>query len=147
MNCPKCLYSTKVIDSRDAEEWKEVRRRRQCEKCNYKFTTYERIEITRFFVIKSHNKKELYDRNKLITSIMKSLNKTDISLNKINEMVSNLETWWLKNKNWITTKRIGKEIMNSLKEINKVAAIRYASVYLSFKDKKDFLDFINYEIN
>lgn len=147
MKCTKCWSSTRVIDSRDVENSKEVRRRRQCEKCWYKFTTYEKPEITRFVVIKSSWWKELYDRDKLIKSIIKAANKTDFSLKEINNIVSELELSWMKNKNGITSKRIWKDIIEELKNINKVAAIRYASVYLSFKDEKDFIKFIQDEID
>lgn len=146
MRCPKCWSSTKVVDSRDLETANEVRRRRQCEKCGYKFTTYEKASITRFIVIKSSWWKELYDKDKLINSIEKAVNKTDIDLQKINDMLSELELSWMKNKNWVTSKRIWKDVMEELKSINKVAAIRYASVYHSFKDEDDFINFIDKEI-
>ena len=142
MKCPKCWFSTRVIDSRDLESSNEVRRRRQCEKCGYKLTTYERPEITRFIVIKSSWEKQLYDRDKLMDSIMKAINKTDVSIQEINAMVSELELSWMKNKNWITSKRIWKDIIDKLKHINKVSAIRYASVYYSFSDEEDFIEFI-----
>jgi len=146
MRCPKCWSSTKVVDSRDLENANEVRRRRHCEKCGYKFTTYEKPSITRFIVIKSSWWKELYDKDKLINSIEKAVNKTDIDLQKINDMLSELELSWMKNKNWVTSKRIWKDVMEELKSINKVAAIRYSSVYYSFKDEDDFIKFIDKEI-
>ena len=142
MRCPKCWFSTKVIDSRDLENANEVRRRRQCEECWYKFTTYEKPEITRFTVIKSSWWKQMYDRDKLVGSIIKAVNKTDISLQDINDIISELELSWMKNKNWVTSKRIWKDIIEKLKDINKVAAIRYASVYHSFKNENDFIEFI-----
>jgi transcriptional repressor NrdR len=80
MLCPKCGYSTKVIDSRDVEDGKETRRRRECEKCKYRFTTYEKLTITKFMVIKSNGDKVLFDRNKLEKSIIKAINKTDIDI-------------------------------------------------------------------
>lgn len=146
MRCPKCNSSTKVVDSRDLENANEVRRRRQCEKCWYKFTTYEKASITRFTVIKSSWWKELYDKDKLINSIEKAVNKTDIDLQKINNILSELELVWMKNKNWVTSKRIWKDVIEKLKDINKVSAIRYASVYYSFKDEDDFIKFIQNEI-
>jgi len=146
MRCPKCSYSTRVVDSRDLENVNEVRRRRVCEKCWYKFTTYEKPEITRFVVIKSLWKKEIYDRDKLINSIQKAINKTNVSIQDINDIVSDLEIDWMKNKNWVTSKRIWKDIIEKFKNINKVAAIRYASVYHSFKDEDDFIEFIQKDI-
>jgi len=142
MLCPKCGYSTKVVDSRDVENGKETRRRRECEKCSYRFTTYERLAITRFMVIKSNWEKMLYDRNKLERSILKAINKTDVDIWQIENMISSLEFEWMKNKQWVTSKRIWKDVMDDLKELSYVASIRYASVYYWFKDKEDFKSFI-----
>ncbi len=143
MLCPKCAGSTKVIDSRDIEEWKETRRRRECENCEYRFTTYERLSITRFMVIKSNNEKVSYDRNKLEKSIIKAINKTNIDIWQIEKMLSDLEFEWMKNKQWITAKRIWKDVIYRLKQISTVASIRYASVYYWFKTKKDFQTFLD----
>jgi len=142
MLCPKCGYSTKVIDSRDVEDGKETRRRRECEKCKYRFTTYEKLTITKFMVIKSNWDKVIFDRNKLEKSIIKAINKTDIDIWQIEDMISNLEFEWMKNKKWISSKRIWKDIITKLKHLSYVASIRYASVYYWFKTKEDFQKFI-----
>ena len=142
MNCPKCKSSTKVIDSRENYNGKEIRRRRQCESCWYKFTTYERPEITRFVVIKSNGEKQPYDREKLEDSLIKAITKTDIDVKKLDEMLTELELDWMKNKNWVTAKRIWKDVLEKLEQLDEVAAIRYASVYYWFKNKEDFLWYI-----
>jgi len=146
MFCPKCQWTTKVIDSREVDLWKEIRRRRECENCWHRFTTFERAEITRFMVIKSNWKKELYNREKLERSILKAINKTDIDIKQIEDMLVCLEFEWMKNKKWVTSKRIWKDVLEKLKQLNEISAIRYASVYYSFKTKNDFIQFINNEL-
>ncbi len=146
MHCPKCKWPTKVIDSREVEEWKEIRRRRECEVCWHRFTTYEKIQIARFIVIKSNGEKEFYDREKLEKSILKAINKTWLGIDDIENMLLELEMEWVKNKKWVTSKRIWKDVLDKLKKINEVAAIRYASVYYNFKTKEDFIKFIQTEL-
>ena len=143
MNCPKCKWPTKVVDSREIDQGKGIRRRRECEKCGHRFTTYERPEIARFVVIKSNGEKELYDRDKLEMSILKAINKTDLDVEQIENMLVELESEWVKNKKWVTSKRIWKDVLDKLEKLNQVAAIRYASVYYGFKNKGDFLEYIN----
>ena len=143
MNCPKCKWPTRVIDSREIDQGKGIRRRRECEKCGHRFTTYERPEIARFVVIKSNWEKELYDRDKLEMSILKAINKTDLDVEQIENMLVELESEWVKNKKWVTSKRIWKDVLDKLEKLNQVAAIRYASVYYGFKNKEDFLEYIN----
>ena len=142
MDCPKCRWSTKVLDSREIYNGKEIRRRRQCEKCGYKFTTYERPEITRFIVIKSSGEKQPYDSEKLEDSILKAITKTDIDVKKLDEMLTELELEWMKNKQGVTSKRIWKDVLEKLEQLDDVAAIRYASVYYGFKTKDDFIKYI-----
>ena len=142
MLCPKCKWETRVIDSRDNYNWKEIRRRRQCEKCWYKFTTYERPDITRFIVIKSSGEKQPYDREKLEDSVLKAITKTDIDVKKLDEILTELELDWMKNKSGVTAKRIWKDVLEKLEKMDEVAAIRYASVYYGFKTKDDFLEYI-----
>ena len=143
MNCPKCKWSTKVIDSREIYDGKEIRRRRQCEVCAYKYTTYERPEITRFVVVKSNGEKQPYDRDKLEDSLIKAITKTDVDIKKLDEMLTELELEWMKYKNWVTAKQIWKDILQKLESVDEVAAIRYASVYYTFKNKDDFINYIN----
>ncbi len=142
MLCPKCKWSTKVIDSRETEDWKEIRRRRQCEVCWHRFTTYERPQIAKFVVIKSNWEKEFYDREKLEQSILKAINKTSISIQDVENMLTDLEMEWIKNKKGVTSKRIWKDVLEQLEKLNEVAAIRYASVYYNFQSKEDFIKYI-----
>jgi len=147
MYCPKCKWPTKVIDSRETEDWKEIRRRRECENCGHRFTTYERPQIAKFVVIKSDGDKEFYDREKLEKSILKAVNKTDVTIDQIESMLTDLEFEWMKNKKGVTSKRIWKDVLEKLEKINEVAAIRYASVYYWFQTKEDFVKYIQETFN
>lgn len=143
MFCPKCKNeNTRVLDSRVVEGGKLVKRKRECENCLHKFTTFERIEFPKFFVLKSGGKKELYNRYKVENSLLKACNKRDIDLDRIEQLVIDLENAWASNKQTISSKRIGKDILESLKRLDEVAYIRYASVYHNFSNKDDFFAFI-----
>nr|MDD3720100.1 transcriptional regulator NrdR [Candidatus Gracilibacteria bacterium] len=143
MYCPKCKNeSTRVLDTRVVENGKLVKRKRECENCFHKFTTFERIEFPRFFVLKSGGKKELYNRDKLENSILKACNKREIDIDKVEQIILDLESSWASNKNAISSKRIGKDILEALKRLDEVAYIRYASVYHNFSNKDDFIEFI-----
>jgi transcriptional repressor NrdR len=143
MFCPKCKSeNTRVSDTRVVEKWKLVKRKRECENCFHKFTTFERIEFPRFFVLKSWWKKELYNRDKLENSILKACNKREIDIDRIEQVIIDLESSWASNKNAISSKRIGKDILENLKKLDEVAYIRYASVYHNFSNKEDFIEFI-----
>lgn len=142
MFCPNCSNSdTKVIDSRLSEDWKSIRRRRECEKCSYRFTTFEKIEVLSLIVLKSWDRKQRYFREKLEDSILKAVNKRDITTASIKKIIRDLEFKW-SNKTEIKSKEIWKEILEALKELDSVAYIRYASVYLNFETKEDFIKFI-----
>jgi len=146
MRCQKCRnLDTKVIDSRITEDGRSIRRRRECEKCGARFTTFERMEFVSFLVTKSNGEKEMYDRSKLQRSILKSFNKRTVDLEKIEQMINELEAEWASNKKGITSKRIGKDILNKLKNIDEVAYVRFASVYHNFESIKNFVDFIRLE--
>lgn len=146
MYCSKCKnLDTKVIDSRIVDEWKSIRRRRVCERCENRFTTYEKMEFVKFMVIKSDSKKEIYDKEKLEKSILKACNKRTIDYAKVEKMISYLENSWASNKIWITSKRIGKDVLKSLAALDEVAYIRYASVYHNFDTANDFINFISWE--
>lgn len=146
MRCPKCRnYDTKVIDSRIAEDSTSIRRRRECEKCGARFTTFERMEFINFLVTKKNGEKEMYDRTKLQRSIIKALHKRTIDTEKIEKILNELEWEWASNKKWITSKRIGRDILNKLKDIDDVAYIRFASIYHNFDSVNDFIKFIKEE--
>ncbi len=139
MQCPYCHSNNlKVIDSRETEE--NIRRRRECEDCKKRFTTYERIEIAPLVVIKKDGRRETFDRNKILKGIMIACGKRPISQDRIEKTVDEIETD-LRNmdKNEIKSKVIGELIMEKLKSLDTVAYIRFASVYKAdqFKDIKD----------
>jgi len=132
--------NTKVIDSRLSEDWKTTRRRRECGICWNRFTTYEKIEIINLIVEKTWNRKERYNRNKLEDSILKAVNKRNISILKINDSIRNLELNWA-NKNTIKSEEIWKNILEKLFKLDYIAYIRYASIHLNFNSKEDFIEF------
>jgi len=143
MYCINCWSdSTRVIDSRASEDWKAIRRRRECENCHNRFTTFEKMEIITLVVEKSWNKKERYNRDKLEDSILKAANKRNLSVHIINDMIRQLEFKWMK-KSEITSKEIWKDVLNALVALDDVAYVRYASVHLNFDSAKDFIKFIN----
>ena len=143
MYCLKCKnLDTKVVDSRLLDDGKSVRRRRECERCEYRFTTYEKMEFVKFMVIKNDGSKQIYERDKIEKGILKACNKRNIDFAKIEQMISDLERQWASNKTWITSKRIWKDLLFELKKLDEVAYIRYASVYHNFDTAKDFVKFI-----
>jgi len=142
MYCIKCWNSnTKVIDSRVSDDGKSIRRRRECENCNYRFTTFEKLEIMNLVVVKTWNKKEKYSREKLEDSILKAVNKRNLSVATINDMIRILESKWM-SKEEISSKKIWKCVLELLSTLDEVAYIRYASVHLNFATAKDFTEFI-----
>ena len=143
MYCIKCWSdSTKVIDSRISEDGKAIRRRRECENCHNRFTTFEKMEIIKLIVEKSWNRKERYNRSKLEDSILMATNKRNLSVNIINDMIRQLEFRW-SNKNEISSKEIWRDVLKALIVLDEVAYIRYASVHLNFDSAEDFTLFIN----
>lgn len=143
MKCPKCQnLETKVIDSRVIDDWQTIRRRRECEFCNNRFTTFERREFTDLTVVKKDGKKELYDRKKIKRALMLSLAKREYDSEKIEEILNNLESQWTSEWDEISSQKIGDDILEVLKELDPVAYIRFASVYKSFDNLEDFKKFI-----
>ncbi len=142
MYCFNCWNSeTKVIDSRTSEDWKSIRRRRECNNCHNRFTTFEKLEIMDLVVEKSWNKRERYNRKKLEDSILLAVNKRNLNIIKINNIIKQLEFKW-NTKEEITSKEIWADVLEILLELDEVSYIRYASVHLQFKSAKDFIDFI-----
>jgi transcriptional repressor NrdR len=141
LKCPYCgNENTKVIDSRPTDE-SAIRRRRQCESCGKRFTTYEKIETTPLIVIKKDNNREPYDREKLVSGIVRSCHKRPVSLSSINSMVDEIETQlYNMGEKEIPTTTIGMIVMDKLKELDQVAYVRFASVYKEFKDVNTFMD-------
>lgn len=147
MYCINCWHdNTRVTDSRTSEDWKTIRRRRECENCHNRFTTFEKIEIINLIVEKSWNRKQRYDKDKLEDSILKALNKRNLSVHIINDLIKGLEFKW-SNKTEISSKEIWKDVLLALLSLDEVAYIRYASVHLNFETAKDFISFINEKVN
>lgn len=143
MKCPKCQnMDTKVIDSRVIDDGQTIRRRRECEFCNNRFTTFERKWFTELMVIKKDEKKEMYDRQKLKGSLMLSFAKREFNNEKIENLLNNLENKWIAEWNEISSQQIWNDILEMLKEIDPVVYIRFASVYKSFDSVEDFRKFI-----
>ena len=140
MVCPYCNHSeTKVIDSRDTNDGKAIRRRRECEKCQARFSTYEEVEIMRLSVLKKDGRKEEYDKKKIDSGIRKSLEKRPVSEERINKIIGDIEyEIQSKENNEITSKEIGKIVLEKLKETDDVAYLRFASVYKSFGSAESF---------
>ena len=142
MKCPFCNNEdTKVIDSRSQDENTTIRRRRFCEKCGKRFTTYERIDTIPMTVIKNNGTRETFDKNKLMSGIMKSCNKRSITVAQIQSIVDDIENAVMSYMDKeIESKNIGNMVMERLKSIDEVAYVRFASVYRQFKDINTFMD-------
>lgn len=145
MKCPYCdRADSKVIDSRPAEEGTSIRRRRECINCGKRFTTYEKVESVPIMVIKKDETREAFDRNKVLSGIMKACQKRPVETEKMVEMVDAIESE-LQNlmDREVTSERIGEMVMNELKKTDDVAYVRFASVYRQFKDINTFLAEVN----
>lgn len=142
MKCPFCgVENTKVIDSRPADENSTIRRRRQCDSCKKRFTTYEKVETIPLVVIKKDNTREPYDRSKIEAGVFRSCHKRPISVDQINELVEDVENaiFNMEEKE-IPSYKIGELLMDKLKELDPVAYVRFASVYREFKDVNTFMN-------
>ncbi|GAB1477017.1 transcriptional regulator NrdR [Bacillota bacterium] len=141
MRCPFCeTNDTKVIDSRPTEEGHAIRRRRECDNCGKRFTTYEKVEEVLFMVIKKDGSREAFDRNKVLNGIMKACEKRPVPMADIEKIVSDIERG-LNNmmEKEIESKVIGEVIMEHLKQLDEVAYVRFASVYRQFTDVNTFV--------
>jgi transcriptional repressor NrdR len=127
-----------VVDSREATEGAEIRRRRECEKCDFRFTTFERIETANFLVIKKDGSREAYSRPKIENGIWRACEKRQVTQERISAMIDKLEARWMGIGREVDSKVIGEDVMDALKEIDEVAYIRFASVYRHFKDLESF---------
>ncbi|MCI9360113.1 MAG: transcriptional repressor NrdR [Hungatella sp.] len=142
MKCPYCSEDdTKVIDSRPADDNSSIRRRRQCEKCGKRFTTYEKLETMPLMVIKKDNSREVYDRSKIEAGILHSCHKRPVSSQQINAMVDEIENWIFNlEEKEVEASAIGEKVMEKLKDMDEVAYVRFASVYREFKDVNTFME-------
>lgn len=141
MKCPYCgKENTRVIDSRPTDD-SSIRRRRQCDECGKRFTTYEKVETLPLIVVKKDNNREPYDREKIVAGIVRSCHKRSISMKQINDMVDDIEgqIFNMEEKE-IPTTTIGSIVMDKLKDLDEVAYVRFASVYREFKDVNTFMD-------
>ena len=141
MKCPYCgKENTRVIDSRPTDD-SSIRRRRQCDECGKRFTTYEKVETLPLIVVKKDNNREPYDREKIVAGIVRSCHKRPISMTQINDMVDDIEgqIFNMEEKE-IPTTTIGSIVMDKLKDLDEVAYVRFASVYREFKDVNTFMD-------
>ena len=141
MKCPFCgKENTRVIDSRPADDGSSIRRRRQCDECGKRFTTYEKVEAIPLVVIKKDNNRESYDRSKVEAGVYRSCHKRPISLDQITALVDEIETiiFGLEEKE-IPSSKIGEIVMDKLKDLDAVAYVRFASVYREFKDVNTFM--------
>ena len=142
MKCPFCGEdNTRVIDSRPADDNSSIRRRRLCDACQKRFTTYEKVETIPLVVIKKDNNREQYDRSKIEAGVLRACHKRPISINQINELVDAVETEiFNREEREISSKEIGEMVMERLKNLEVVAYVRFASVYREFKDVNTFMD-------
>lgn len=142
MKCPSCANpDTKVIDSRLGKEGNNIRRRRECVECGRRFTTYERIEETFPLVVKRDDRRELFDRTKVIAGIQRACEKRPVSVATIEKAVDRLEATLMESsEKEIESTRIGEAVMEALRDIDQVAYVRFASVYRQFKDINEFMD-------
>jgi transcriptional repressor NrdR len=142
MKCPFCdYYETKVVDSRPTEEGHSIRRRRECVKCNQRFTTYEKIEHIPIVVIKKDGTRQEYNRDKILNGLIRACEKRPVSVKQMESIADEVEKN-LQNslKREISSTMIGELVMNQLKDLDEIAYVRFASVYRQFKDLNTFLD-------
>ena len=143
MRCPFCAHEdSQVKDSRPSEDGSSIRRRRQCEDCGARFTTFERIQLRELTVVKSENRREPYDRGKLERSVAIALRKRPVPQERIDKLLSSIQRQLeTSGETEIDSATIGEMVMNGLKALDTVAYIRFASVYKDFREAKDFEDF------
>lgn len=142
MKCPYCgVENTRVIDSRPADDGAAIRRRRQCDACNKRFTTYEKVDSIPLVVVKKDNNREPYDRAKIEAGVFRSCHKRPISVDQIKAFVDEIENeiFAMEIKE-INSSTIGELLMEKLKTLDPVAYVRFASIYREFKDVNTFMD-------
>lgn len=142
MKCPFCNSdNTRVIDSRPADDNSSIRRRRMCDECSKRFTTYEKVETIPLIVIKKDNNREQYDRSKIEAGVLRACHKRPISATQINKLVDEVETEiFNREEKEIPSSVIGEIVMDKLKDVEAVAYVRFASVYREFKDVNTFMN-------
>ncbi len=146
MRCPFCGHlEDKVVDSRESKEGDSIRRRRECLVCSRRFTSYERIDEIPYMVVKKDGKRETFERNKIMAGLLRACEKRPISSTQLESIVDEVEkTVQDSPDRELLTSEIGKIIMRRLKELDKVAYVRFASVYLEFEDVSEFMNELKY---
>lgn len=142
MKCPACQHNgTRVIDSRPVDEARSIRRRRECESCAYRFTTFEKVEDLPLIVVKKEGTREEFNREKLLRGLIKACEKRPVSLEQLEKLTMDVEKA-IRSQGFseIKSEKVGEMIMDRLAEVDEVAYVRFASVYRQFKDINVFLD-------
>ena len=149
MKCPFCSHeNTRVIDSRPSEDNNSIRRRRVCDECGKRFTTYEKIETIPLIIIKKDNNREAYDRAKIEAGVLRACHKRPVSAQQITTLVDEVENEiFNREEREIPSGTIGELVMNKLKDLDAVAYVRFASVYREFKDVNTFMDELKSVLN
>jgi transcriptional repressor NrdR len=149
MKCPYCGFAQdRVVDSRESKEADSIRRRRECESCNKRFTTYERIDEIPYMVVKKDGRREKFERQKVLSGLLRACEKRPVSAGKLEAIVDETEAFLVDSpERERTTNQIGELIMNHLRTIDKVAYIRFASVYRDFKDVREFKEELEQLLN
>ena len=149
MKCPFCSHeNTRVIDSRPAEDNNSIRRRRVCDECGKRFTTYEKIETIPLIIIKKDNNREAYDRAKIEAGVLRACHKRPVSAQQITTLVDEVENEiFNREEREIPSGTIGELVINKLKDLDAVAYVRFASVYREFKDVNTFMDELKSVLN
>ena len=142
MKCPACQNNnTRVVDSRPVDEYRSIRRRRECERCNYRFTTFEKVEETPLVVVKKEGTREEFTREKILRGLIKACEKRPVSLKQLEDLTSDVEME-LRSQgvSEIKSEEVGEMVMDRLAKIDEVAYVRFASVYRQFKDINVFIE-------
>ncbi|MFJ5621869.1 transcriptional regulator NrdR [Peribacillus loiseleuriae] len=142
MKCPSCQYNgTRVLDSRPVDESRSIRRRRECEKCSYRFTTFEKVEETPLIVVKKDGTREEFSSDKILRGLIRACEKRPVPLKELEDIMSSIEKE-LRNESASEVKSdlVGEMVMNKLATVDEVAYVRFASVYRQFKDINVFID-------
>jgi len=142
MKCPFCGHpEDKVVDSREGKEHLAIRRRRECLACKRRFTTYERVDEIPYMVVKKDGRREKFDRQKILAGLLRACEKRPVSTTSLEEVVNETESLVIDAPDReVPSQKIGELLMTRLRELDKVAYVRFASVYLHFKDVKEFMD-------
>lgn len=141
MKCPFCGHlEDRVVDSREAKIGDTIRRRRECVKCERRFTTYERIDEIPYMLVKKDGRREKYDRQKILAGLLKACEKRPVSMSKLEQIVNETEAFVAESPDRERkSAEVGQLVMNRLRKLDKVAYVRFASVYLDFKDVREFM--------